>query len=507
MGVDIYFSDHFKISPDVLEEYGALDISLINDLPMFVDPFLLFESDSPELNQLHEDIVRYVKYLRDLVNGPKPLSAPTVERLFYFPEVKQNWLGFSKTGNSGAGLGKAFAQSMVRSMRGALKNFGEEGISESAHIEKFALIKDGVGRDLISDFTVNLIKRYLLEYTQTFAQRHLQPSQCRTFGVNKVEFDYEKQVWTRRTFVLPVYKRDFVLLTPKAILTRDETWINRPDMLERFLDIVVAMRDTQLRQALADLLLDAVVEKRGISKSDIGELGTTLLERYPQILDEYIKLKEDNGEGAVSVSAEKVQRVEAQFILAIREIVEKLAELGFYAIPSLPNKIGANSYEEAMQRVTYLRSVIEDKDGYRIFFKDGQRSVKEDDIQIMFRLTWLGSPFDVNREVNNGRGPADFVVSRGAADKTIVEFKLGSSTSLKRNLQHQTDVYEKAGDAQRSIKVVLCLNPSEIAKVKGVLRELKREGDESVVIIDATPNKSSGSKADGSSPTTEGNAS
>ena len=66
MSVDIYFSDHFKISPDVLERYGALDISLINDLPMFVDPFLLFESDLPELNQLHEGIIRYVKYLRDL---------------------------------------------------------------------------------------------------------------------------------------------------------------------------------------------------------------------------------------------------------------------------------------------------------------------------------------------------------------------------------------------------------------------------------------------------------
>lgn len=29
----IYFSDRFKISPHVLEEYGAFDISVVSDLP------------------------------------------------------------------------------------------------------------------------------------------------------------------------------------------------------------------------------------------------------------------------------------------------------------------------------------------------------------------------------------------------------------------------------------------------------------------------------------------
>ena len=33
----IYFSDFFNIDPDVLEEYGAFNVSLINDLPLFID--------------------------------------------------------------------------------------------------------------------------------------------------------------------------------------------------------------------------------------------------------------------------------------------------------------------------------------------------------------------------------------------------------------------------------------------------------------------------------------
>lgn len=40
--VSIHFSDYFEVSPDSLEEFGAFDISLINDLPLFIDPFLLF---------------------------------------------------------------------------------------------------------------------------------------------------------------------------------------------------------------------------------------------------------------------------------------------------------------------------------------------------------------------------------------------------------------------------------------------------------------------------------
>lgn len=46
--MELYFSQHFDVDPDLLEEYGALDISLVSDLPLFVDPFLLFNSDDPD---------------------------------------------------------------------------------------------------------------------------------------------------------------------------------------------------------------------------------------------------------------------------------------------------------------------------------------------------------------------------------------------------------------------------------------------------------------------------
>jgi hypothetical protein len=64
--VDLYFSQHFDVDPGVLEDYGALDISVVSDLPLFVDPFLLFNSDKPKYQALHNEILKYLIFLRDL---------------------------------------------------------------------------------------------------------------------------------------------------------------------------------------------------------------------------------------------------------------------------------------------------------------------------------------------------------------------------------------------------------------------------------------------------------
>ncbi|WP_269078769.1 hypothetical protein [Endozoicomonas numazuensis] len=44
--MNIYFSDYFDVEKEDLEKYGAFNVSLINDLPVFIDPFLLPEFKS-----------------------------------------------------------------------------------------------------------------------------------------------------------------------------------------------------------------------------------------------------------------------------------------------------------------------------------------------------------------------------------------------------------------------------------------------------------------------------
>ena len=47
----IYFSDFFKIDSKLLEEYGAFNVSLVNDLPLFIDPFLIFCNEETECQE------------------------------------------------------------------------------------------------------------------------------------------------------------------------------------------------------------------------------------------------------------------------------------------------------------------------------------------------------------------------------------------------------------------------------------------------------------------------
>lgn len=114
----------------------------------------------------------------------------------------------------------------------------------------------------------------------------------------------------------------------------------------------------------------------------------------------------------------------------------------------------------------------------------------------MYRLVWHRTKFEVSREVNDGRGPVDFKVSAGADNKTLVEMKLASNTGLRRNLEKQVDVYQKASDAPAALKVVIYFTASEQRRVTQILRQLKLDGNPDIVLIDArADNKPSGSKA------------
>ena len=46
--IKVYFGDVFEVSKKDMDDYGAFNISLVNDLPLFIDPFLLFNSDNTE---------------------------------------------------------------------------------------------------------------------------------------------------------------------------------------------------------------------------------------------------------------------------------------------------------------------------------------------------------------------------------------------------------------------------------------------------------------------------
>lgn len=485
--MDLYFSDYFEVDKGSLEKYGAFDISLATDLPLFIDPFLLFDSDKAEYQELHEDIVKYLKFLRD--EARLDINPGLLRAWYTFKEVKQNWLGFTEFGNGGSGLGMVFARSLNASLNTILSNFGEESVTRGTHLEKLTLIKSRVGRDNISDFTTNLIKHYLLTYTEKFARDYIDPKYCKEVSVIKAQFNYQTKSWMTRSYYLPIANDDYALLTPADLLTRDDTWINHGDMLSHIEHLPAAVEDEQLRSQIENYFTSRLTEKS--TRADRKAAAQATIDEYHQLIDIYIKLKEDAGDEAAATSHAKTEDTRQTLVNQVRAAILDLDQrTNFY-------ELSWTSYDEARERVMQFKHYVENQDGYRLINRgDGQPLSNEKEVQLFFGLIWMNNDFDVNREPNNGRGPVDFKVSFGSKDKSLIEFKLAKSPSLKRNLERQVEIYEKANQTCQSVKVIICYTEADQAKLKRVLSDLGLTGDEAIIAVDArSDNKISASKA------------
>lgn len=483
---NLYFSEHFGVDPAVLEEYGTFDVSIVSDLPLFIDPFLLFNSDKPDYQALHEQILKYLCFLRD--KAAPDLDPGLIKSWYRFKEVKQNWLGFTVLGNGGSGLGGKFATSLHKSLGSILTNFGSEQITVSSHLEKLALIQPGVGRDNISDFATNLIKDYLLDYTQTFAKTHLASEKVGTFVVTRAVFNYDTESWETREYILPRLGDDFVLLTPTDILTRDDTWISQADMIRSFDRLPFAVPDEELRAQVNNYFRRRLGKKP--TAKDRAAAAHSTIRQFPELIDYYIKTKEDSGDEAVATSTEKVDDAYRVLVNQLKLAVADLASKSRFYDQAW------TSYDEALDRVHLFKAYVEDSDGYKMINRAGKPFSREDEVQLFFGLLWCRTDFDVNREPNNGRGPVDFKVSYGSGDKSLIEFKLASNSALKRNLENQVAIYEKANRTDKSIKVIVCYTARDQVKVVKVLKDLGLDKEPSIIVIDArNDNKPSASKA------------
>ncbi len=295
-----------------------------------------------------------------------------------------------------------------------------------------------------------------------------------------------------KTYTLPIWGDDYILLTPREILTKDKTWINSSDLRDDFYDICNSVGNETLRAEINNYIQKHMpIPKDGkkISKREESAVISAAIKEFPEIIKWYVKSKEENIVGAKNISQQNVDEIEGLFISNVKQIVNSLREeTEFYNSKTL------DSYERSIERAKCLKHYIEDRDGWRLFYHEGQPIKREFDLQMMFDLLWSTSSFDVNKEVNDGRGPADFVVSKGVNDKTTVEIKLASSSSLKNNLAKQAEIYMKANDSKNCVKIIMYFNDAEHDKLYKVLNNLNLHNKENIILIDAMP-KISASKA------------
>ena len=138
---------------------------LREDLPLYLDPFLLWKSDDPQYQRLHADLLSFVEEVRrHAVGGPATRAAAILSEVSAPVELG---LGYAAGPKRGSALGPGTINGIIRTFQQVPQLRGE-GLD---HLEVLALLVPGIAEDRISDLTASVVKRWLAEFTEHHCQQ------------------------------------------------------------------------------------------------------------------------------------------------------------------------------------------------------------------------------------------------------------------------------------------------------------------------------------------------
>jgi hypothetical protein len=262
------------IRPRLTEHYGLsfsqasvpFAIPFLNeDLPLYVDPFLLWKSPSQQDYSLHSSMMQTFNRLGTSAQRGKQDEA--AELLVQLSECDEVGLGSSAT-RSGKRIGRKVADQILN-LFARIPRYKSEGMT---HIEETQLLVDGISRDRISDFTCNLIKSFLIDFTIEESERIRLPlSDVVVSAVYDARSHNVQEVATK----LPVhpYTGKPLLLVPKRWL-RHAPWISYDDYFRSYIP-----KDERYNTVTWDR-----VSLLAFNRDNYG------------VIEEYVKLKERTAE-------------------------------------------------------------------------------------------------------------------------------------------------------------------------------------------------------------------
>jgi len=191
------------------------------DIPLYIDPYLLWKSPSQQDQALHTAITNSFNHLNFLAK--KNREDVAVETLINLSECAEVGLGVSKT-RRGVKIGAKQANEILR----LFKDIPEYSQFGFTHFELIQLYVSGISKDRISDMACNYIKSFLIDYTVEQCGINGIPIEGvvldSVYNYQKNSFDFNQKLY------LPVNPKtkEPIIFTPKRWL-RFNPWINFED--------------------------------------------------------------------------------------------------------------------------------------------------------------------------------------------------------------------------------------------------------------------------------------
>ena len=190
---------------------------LNEDIPLYVDPFLIWKSPSLQDKGLHGALLSAFNNLGRLARSGNRTKA--IDQLVVASECDEVGLGSSKNR-----LGKRISPKLAADILALFENIEYYRDRGFRHIEEMQLLVSGVNRDRVSDITCSFLKSFLIDYTY---------QECTEVGIPvedvevKSVFDHGKFEFEDVTTSLPVHPEhgEPILFVPKRWL-RYVPWIS-----------------------------------------------------------------------------------------------------------------------------------------------------------------------------------------------------------------------------------------------------------------------------------------
>lgn len=204
---------------------------LDEDVPLYVDPFLLWKSPSLQDNSLHTAITNSFNHLGYLFSSGKENEA--IEILIQLSECEEAGLGTSKN-KEGKRIGSGLAADILK----LYKDIPQITKSGFTHFEEIQLFVNNISRDRISDISCNFVKSFLIDYTIEQCEKYSIPLEKVTIAN---VFEYKKNCFINEDVYLPVnpINSNPILLIPKRWL-RFLPWINYEDYFSGYISKLVS---------------------------------------------------------------------------------------------------------------------------------------------------------------------------------------------------------------------------------------------------------------------------
>jgi hypothetical protein len=212
-------NDYYGL-PFTQEETDFAIPFLDDDIPLYMDPFLLWKSPSQQDQSLHTSIITSFNDFGDLAKSGKEQQA--IDALIRVSECQEVGLGSARDKR-----GKRIGTKAARKILALFNLIPQVKAGGFEHIEEIQLFIDQVGKDRISDIACSLTKSFLIDFTI---------DQCKQHGIPMNEvvldavFDYAGKKFVSEKLPLPVNPNTKapLLLVPKRWL-RFSPWINYDD--------------------------------------------------------------------------------------------------------------------------------------------------------------------------------------------------------------------------------------------------------------------------------------